>query len=294
MRTFGTAFYTAEQVEAWAGYPDEGDDFAKRLKRGNTLVAEQAGEVLAFGQLEPTDHLAFLYCRGSHGRRGIATALYQALESLAIESGQIYLDTAASRVSRPLFEKQGLRVVEREEPVRRGIRFERFRMARLLFEPQATRWVILGNSASGKTTLARRIAELTGASVLDLDRVAWDPSAATPTRRDLAASDAEIDCFVREHPSWVIEGCYEDLIGAVAERWDPVMVFLDPEVKTCLDRARRREFEPHKFANPEAQDEVLGFLLKWIEEYSTRSGAMSRASHLRCFESYPGKKLRVV
>ncbi len=289
--TAGPAHYTPQQVETWASYPQDPGEFQHRLMHGTTLIAEHDSQPVAFGQLDPADHIAFLYCRGSHMRRGIATSIHQALEAHARRSHQVCLDTTASRISRPVFQSLGMQVVEREHPIRNGIPFERFRMAKLLFEPAATRWAILGNSASGKSTLARKIAELTGAAILDLDTIAWDPAAPQPTRRETAACLADIARFVAQHPAWIIEGCYEDLIAQTLQ-WDPAMVFLDPDAETCLTRARQREFEPHKFATPEKQNEALPFLLQWIEQYPTRPGPMSRSAHLHTFHSYPGKKIR--
>lgn len=292
IRCSGPGFYSPEQIAVWSRYPEDMAEFQTRLSAGTTMVAVDDGVPVAFGQLDPADHIALLYCRGSHVRRGLATQIYQALEARAVELGQVTLDTAASRVSRPLFEKLGMRVIEREEVVRHGIVFERFRMAKLLVEPAASRWVILGNSASGKTTLARKIAEINGAAVLDLDTIAWDPAAAQPTRRDQAANHNDIRSFIESHPAWVIEGCYEDLIE-FATGWNPVMVFLRPDVETCLARARQRKFEAHKFATPEAQEAALGFLLEWIRDYPVRAGSLSQAAHLRTFDSYSGRKILV-
>lgn len=50
----------------------------------------------------------------------------------ATAAGQVWLNTAASRVSRPVFEMLGMQVVEREDAARHGILFERFRMSKLL------------------------------------------------------------------------------------------------------------------------------------------------------------------
>src|ERR1051326_2721506 len=114
VRTIGPQAYTREQVEAWAIYPDDMDEFRVRLARGLTLVAEEDGHVVAFGQLEPNDHLAFLYCRGQASRKGLGSQIYRELEAHAFTTGVEEIHTEASRISRPFFEKHGYIVREIE------------------------------------------------------------------------------------------------------------------------------------------------------------------------------------
>jgi putative acetyltransferase len=130
VRTIGPQAYTEQQVNAWALYPDDIDEFRARLSRGLTLVAEDEGRVVAFGQLEPDDHLAFIYCSGSHCRRGIGSAIYRELEAHAFQKDVVRIHTEASRISRPFFSKHGYEDIEVETAVRFGVEFERFRMAK--------------------------------------------------------------------------------------------------------------------------------------------------------------------
>jgi putative acetyltransferase len=132
VKTIGPQAYTLEQVSMWALYPEDINEFRVRLSRGHTLLAVEQGQILAFGQLEPDDHLAFIYCSGKHGRRGIGSAIYRLLEAHAIAQGTARICTEASRISRPFFAKHGYELIEREVAVRHGIEFERFRMVKTL------------------------------------------------------------------------------------------------------------------------------------------------------------------
>jgi hypothetical protein len=148
------------------------------------------------------------------------------------------------------------------------------------------RILIFGNSGSGKTTMARRLAEEFGLAHLDLDSLAWD---APGVRRSPEASARLISDFVRTHAEWVIEGCYGDLLEEVV----PVAMelrFLNPGVETCVSNCRARPWEPEKYSSKEAQDEMLGFLLGWVREYETRSDEYSLARHRQIFESFDGAK----
>lgn len=131
VRGIGPRAYTPQQIAAWALYPDNMEEFRERMSRGLTLIAEVDARPVAFGQLEPDDHLAFLYCATTHARRGIASAIHQRLETLAATRGVRELHTEASRISRPLFEKHGYVVTEVEHVVRFGVEFERFRMRKI-------------------------------------------------------------------------------------------------------------------------------------------------------------------
>jgi putative acetyltransferase len=132
VETLTRSAYSEEQVRIWASYPSDGDDFRGRLARGGVVVAEIAGEVAAFGQLEPADHVAFLYCKGAFARRGLASAIYSEMEAQARAEGAKELRTEASRISRVFFERQGFAVTEVEQSVRLGVTFERFKMWKAL------------------------------------------------------------------------------------------------------------------------------------------------------------------
>lgn len=130
VRTIGPQAYTDQQVEAWALYPDDMEEFRARLSRGLTLIADVDGRIAAFGQLEPDDHLAFIYCAGSYCRKGIASEIYRTLEAHAFQKGVRSIHTEASRISRPFFLRHGYIVTEVEKAVRFGVEFERFRMTK--------------------------------------------------------------------------------------------------------------------------------------------------------------------
>ena len=76
------------------------------------------------------------------------------------------------------------------------------------------RVVLVGNSGSGKSTLATRLAARDHLAHLDLDTLAWLPTT-PPSRRAIAQSERELRAFIAAHPSWVIEGCYADLLELV-------------------------------------------------------------------------------
>jgi adenylate kinase family enzyme len=148
---------------------------------------------------------------------------------------------------------------------------------------------IIGNSGSGKSTLARALATDSSAEVLDLDLVFWDSGAA---ERPLAKRIAEVQKFCHGHESWIIEGCYADLIEASLP-WRPELIFMDPGLEACISNCRRRPHEPHKYRTKEEQDQNLDFLLAWVANYYVRDGIMSYRCHEELYNCYDGPKRRV-
>jgi putative acetyltransferase len=120
--------YSPEEVEAWASYADEIEEIRHRLAEGFTLVAEAGGRLVAFGQLKPINHIAFLYSIKEYSRLGIATSIYRRLEEYATLKGAKFLTADASRVSKSLFEKLGFQLVCPVVEKRKGVELECFNM----------------------------------------------------------------------------------------------------------------------------------------------------------------------
>jgi len=150
------------------------------------------------------------------------------------------------------------------------------------------RVALLGNSGSGKSTLALWLAARTRAVLLDLDAVAWEPGSIAEPRPVNAAED-DVRSFCTAHNSWIVEGCYANLVQA-ALQFGPRLLFLNPGEQQCLDNCRSRPWEAHKYASKEEQDQRLPFLLSWVSQYYTREGEMSLSAHAACFNAYAGQR----
>lgn len=149
------------------------------------------------------------------------------------------------------------------------------------------RIIILGNSGSGKSTLAREINRRKEVPVLSLDDVAF---ASEAVRRPVEESLADVHTFVRQHPSWVVEGCYADLIGGILSEAD-TLLFLNPGVEQCVQNCLNRPWEPEKFASLEEQNRYLEPLIAWVREYETRTDEFGLQSHRELFERFSGSKV---
>lgn len=148
--------------------------------------------------------------------------------------------------------------------------------------------LIFGNSGAGKSTLAKNLVRQYDIAHLDLDLIAWLPVVPLE-RKPLAESQKEIESFINQNSGWVIEGCYSDLLKmAIPDSTE--IVFLNLTVETCINNAKHRPWEPHKYVSKERQDANLNMLINWISEYYQREDTFSKTAHLELFESYPGRK----
>ena len=145
--------------------------------------------------------------------------------------------------------------------------------------------IIFGNSGSGKSTLARRLKEQSGLAHLDLDTLAWQATQ-PPARKPLAESKQGIEAFMAQHPNWVIEGCYADLLDLVVPH-ACAAIFMNLTVAQCQQNARNRPWEPHKYASKAAQDAKLDMLLAWIANYTSRTDEFSFQAHHSLYNQFP-------
>ena len=159
-------------------------------------------------------------------------------------------------------------------------------------DSQLRRILVFGNSGAGKSTLAARLAAEHGIEHLDLDLLAWQPTE-PPTRVPLEEAAQKLRTFTESFGEWVVEGCYADLLELLSVD-ATTAIFLDLPVAECQANARKRPWEPHKYASKEAQDAKLDMLLAWIAEYPDRDGVLGRKSHEALFDSFAGAKERRV
>ncbi len=145
----------------------------------------------------------------------------------------------------------------------------------------------MGNAGAGKSTLARKLLERQAAARLSLDEVAFGEGA---QRRPVADSVADALGFIEANDSWIIEGCYADILEPLLQHAD-TLIFLNPGVEACLAHCRARPWEAEKFGSREAQDANLQNLLSWVREYESRRDEYGLARHRALFDAFSGRKV---
>ena len=124
VRAAGPEAYTPEQVAVWARAADDAERFRTDLVGEHAVVAEDAGGVLGFANLDG-DRVSALYTRGDAQRRGLGGRLLRAIVAEAERRGVRTLRAEANVFSLGLFERHAFRTVGRERVVRGGVAFER-------------------------------------------------------------------------------------------------------------------------------------------------------------------------
>ncbi len=136
VRRIGPVAYTPEQIAAWSVYPQDHDEFRRRLARGFTLVVEEAGALKAFAGLEPEGFVAFVYTSADCCRKGVGSVLLAGLERHAAACGITMLRTEASLISHRFFLKHGYRVEKMLHLVHFGVPMDWYCMEKSLAAPE--------------------------------------------------------------------------------------------------------------------------------------------------------------
>ncbi|MDI3394306.1 AAA family ATPase [Pseudomonas sp. V98_8] len=144
-----------------------------------------------------------------------------------------------------------------------------------------TRTLIIGNSGSGKSWLAQRLAERLQVPWTDLDRIHWlsdEHSIARPRAEALAMARV-----AAEQERWVIEGVYGWIASELLPR-TTTLIWLSVADEVCVANIRQREIN---------DDERLIALLEWAGSYRQRDDSSGYTAHQRLFEGFTGTKMRL-
>lgn len=114
------ADYDEARLAAWAPDLPDRERWQESLLAHDSLVARMDGQIVGFGDLDPSGYLDRLYVRWDRQRQGIATALCDALEARAEELGCSLVTTHASITARPFFAKRAYVLVRPQQVERSG------------------------------------------------------------------------------------------------------------------------------------------------------------------------------
>ena len=148
-----------------------------------------------------------------------------------------------------------------------------------------TRTLIIGNSGSGKSWLAKRLAEHLQVPWIDLDLIHWisdEHSIARPRAEALGMARV-----AASEERWVIEGVYDWMVSELVEQ-ATALIWLCLEDEDCVNHIRQRE------AKRDEHNELLIALLEWAGSYRTREGSSGFVAHQRLFEGFNASKLQLM
>ncbi len=132
------AHYSVLQRMAWSPRPSDGAEWHARLSAIDTIVAELPRGPVGFMALSVEERfIDFAYVDPSVRGQGVAAALYAVIEGRARALGLTCLQTEASRVAEPFFERRGWQVVRRQTVKRRMVRLPNAVMEKALVPAEA-------------------------------------------------------------------------------------------------------------------------------------------------------------
>jgi adenylate kinase family enzyme len=149
--------------------------------------------------------------------------------------------------------------------------------------------IIIGNSGSGKTWLARCLASKSETPIVHLDDLFWEPGG-FDKKRSPKQVDRMIDANKRT-ASWIVEGVF----GELAERYythAKLLIWLDIEWEICKTRLLARGSESKRHLGREQSAEGLKRLVDWASRYYDRGDLRSFVGHQALMDNFPGKTLR--
>lgn len=152
------------------------------------------------------------------------------------------------------------------------------------------RVVIIGNSGSGKTFLAREISKVRALPVIHLDEIFWFPGGF-----DRKRPDDEVDAMIRSNTGrdeWIAEGVFGDLAGKFLPGASH-LIWLDLPWDVCRAGLLERGSESSRQLDPLQAEENFRKLLQWASAYQDRTGGCSHAGHLKIYEDFSGAKTRI-
>ncbi len=145
------------------------------------------------------------------------------------------------------------------------------------------RIVILGNTASGKSWLSKKLGAVLSSRVVDLDQIRWiDGDYSRRETKQIAVAKTIEEA---KHDRWIIEGVYGWLISPILGR-ATCLVWTDIPWSESRENLLARETARGASGN-------FSELETWSSAYWDRDSASSFKAHVRLYEGFTGPKYRL-
>ncbi len=145
------------------------------------------------------------------------------------------------------------------------------------------RILIIGSGGAGKSTLARRLSEITKIEVIHLDKLYWQPNWVEPPKDEWQKTVEEII----KKDSWIMDGNFSGTLETRLQACDTV-IFLDFPPIVCLFRVLKRRLRYQNTNRPDmaagCNEKVDLKFLGWVWNYRKRN-QMKIERFLKDFES---------
>lgn len=120
VETLAAEDYDEDQIAAWAAVADDEEAFTKKLASNLTIVGLLDGAIAGFATLREGKLFDLLYVHPRAARRGVGSALADAIEKLAAARGASEIVVDASDTARDFFAARGYVAFQRNMVELRG------------------------------------------------------------------------------------------------------------------------------------------------------------------------------
>jgi adenylate kinase family enzyme len=145
------------------------------------------------------------------------------------------------------------------------------------------RIVILGNSGSGKSYLARKLGQRLSITPTHLDELFWEPGGFNQKRpQEVVFQDIE---DIGKRHQWIVEGVFGELAQRFLDSAE-CLIWLDMDWEYCQANLLHRGSESSKQLDKAQADENFGKLLAWASQHWTRHDLRSFDGHKGLFDSF--------
>lgn len=124
--------YTQQQVDAWAPPDMDTTQWTARMRGIQPFVALLGDEIVGYADLQQSGYIDQFFVSGAHPRQGIGRLLMARIHEEAVNLGIAVLTSDVSVTAEPFFAHHGFEVVQRQQPVRRGVVLANARMRKAL------------------------------------------------------------------------------------------------------------------------------------------------------------------
>ena len=116
--------YSKEQLNAWAPLDFDRERWVDRINGINPFVAEINGKPVGYADIQPNGYIDHFFVSGYHSRQGIGKTLMQSIHSEAMRLNLTELTSNVSQTAQPFFDRFGFVVVDRNNPIIRGVELQ--------------------------------------------------------------------------------------------------------------------------------------------------------------------------
>ena len=128
VHTVNSKDYAKEQLDVWATGREDHVRWDNSFKDHVTIVAEEDGIIVGFGDMDTQGYLDRLYVHKDHQNKGVGGKIVAALENELFVHDTPAFTTFSSVTARPFFEKMGYKVEYKNTVVKDGVQLINFFM----------------------------------------------------------------------------------------------------------------------------------------------------------------------